>query len=161
MSPIPAGVIAQGRDVGEALAVTGRRDRQIDRHPTRIMDRPRPTQPTQRLEQIHRQRGPLSQIRQQPRPDMRHHPGPTGGEHDPRTRPGSCTWKVSLVTADQDLRQVLSSQYRETFCLQQTFHTNPLMKSRTRAGRAVHLPLRSLAVKRTTIGNHRLKHEPS
>ena len=80
------GLISQHRDVGDRRRAIGQRDGHVDQDPARVVAGPRSPQPGQRVRQAAGQGGPIGDIGQQPRPNMRHHPVPIGGDDDLRTR---------------------------------------------------------------------------
>ena len=123
-------LIAQYRDVADALRAVGHRHRQIHQHPTRIMHRPPPPQRPQGLRQLPGQRAAIRQIRQQPRPGMRHHPGPIRRHGDLRAERGSLHLESASLRGETDLRQAQFPNPDRHFRSSTPRHADKIMKSR-------------------------------
>jgi hypothetical protein len=77
-------------------------DCQIHQNPAMVMARPWSPRPAQNIRQLAGQRDAIRQIRQQPRPGMRHHTPPISRDHDPGTSHCSLHLESTLSTRDFD-----------------------------------------------------------
>jgi hypothetical protein len=111
-------MIRQRLDVADRHGAVGNRDGHIDQHPPRVVAGAAFPQPVGGLTQRRRQTDPVSELGQQHRPGVRHHPGPV--RRDDRRRATRCTVharSASLVRRSWSLSKTRISNKTGAFAL--------------------------------------------